>query len=73
MEGRILNTVGLALVIVGCVLLYCFGLPPSVNREAYVFTVSYSLLARVFVRIERTVCRSELPVTFSTWKRFEVG
>jgi hypothetical protein len=30
-EARILNTVGLGLVIIGCVLLYCFGLPPSVN------------------------------------------
>jgi hypothetical protein len=30
-EARILNTLGLGLVIVGCILLYCFGLPPSVN------------------------------------------
>lgn len=28
---RMLNTAGLGLVIIGCVLLYCFGLPPSVN------------------------------------------
>lgn len=29
--SRILNTIGLGLVVVGCVLLYCFGLPPSVR------------------------------------------
>jgi hypothetical protein len=29
--ARCLNTVGLSLVIVGCLLLYCFGLPPSFN------------------------------------------
>ncbi len=28
-EARILNTTGLALVLVGCALLYYFGLPPD--------------------------------------------
>jgi hypothetical protein len=31
MEPKILNTIGQTLVFVGCVLLYCFGLPPSVD------------------------------------------
>jgi hypothetical protein len=35
-EARILNSIGLALVIVGCVLLYCFGLPPSINPSGAV-------------------------------------
>lgn len=30
-EARILNSIGLGLVVVGCLLLYRFGLPPSVN------------------------------------------
>ena len=30
-EARIINTVGLGLVIAGCILLYSFGLPPSVR------------------------------------------
>ncbi len=31
MESRILNTIGLSLVLVGLALLYYFGLPPSVD------------------------------------------
>jgi hypothetical protein len=30
-QARILNTIGLGLVVFGCLLLYCFGLPPSVD------------------------------------------
>jgi hypothetical protein len=41
-EARILNTIGLALVIAGCVLLYCFGLPPSVEPSGH----SYLLLEK---------------------------
>jgi hypothetical protein len=41
-EARILNTVGLGLVIVGCVLLYCFGLPPAVRPSGE----SYLLLSQ---------------------------
>jgi hypothetical protein len=29
--AKLLNTAGLSLAAVGCILLYCFGLPPSVN------------------------------------------
>jgi hypothetical protein len=35
-EARILNTVGLGLVVVGCLLLYCFGLPPSIDPSGAV-------------------------------------
>lgn len=28
---RVINTVGLLLVFCGCILLFCFGLPPDVN------------------------------------------
>lgn len=31
MESRILNTIGLIFVVGGCVLLYCFGLPPRID------------------------------------------
>jgi uncharacterized protein YjeT (DUF2065 family) len=30
-KAQIINTVGLGLVVGGCLLLYCFGLPPQVN------------------------------------------
>ncbi len=33
MDPRLLNTVGLSITIVGCVLLFQFGLPPDVNPK----------------------------------------
>jgi hypothetical protein len=39
MTSRILNTVGLLSAIVGCVLLYCFGLPPSVDPSGAVHLI----------------------------------
>jgi len=36
MEYRVLNSIGVTLVVVGCVLLYCFGLPPSVDPSGAV-------------------------------------
>jgi hypothetical protein len=35
--SKLLNTVGLALVLVGCVLLYLFGLPAAFNPEGKSF------------------------------------
>jgi hypothetical protein len=37
-EARIINTIGLGLVVVGCLLLYYFGLPPAVRPrgESYI-------------------------------------
>ena len=39
MESRILNTIGLALMFIGCVLLYRFGLPPSVDPSGAVHLI----------------------------------
>lgn len=38
-EARIINTLGLGLVIVGCLLLYRFGLPPSVDPSGAVHLI----------------------------------
>lgn len=40
MKHQILNTVGLALVIAGCFLLYWFGLPPAVDPSGAVHLIA---------------------------------
>lgn len=37
--SRILNTIGLVLVLIGCVLLFCFGLPPGIDPSGATYLI----------------------------------
>jgi hypothetical protein len=76
-ESRILNTVGLALVFGGCVLLYFFGLPPGVDPTGAVHIIAeqpdyteiakgkrYRFLGRVGISL---VALGSLVQIWATW------